>query len=258
MVSNTANRPPRKKLTRRILSLLPFRKRLQTALAMDTDGDHRPAADAPELQILFDRNTTETTLSDGTPIRLRPILPEDKDNLQSGMTRLSADARYRRFMSSMSALSPERLRYLTELDYENHFALGALALDQEPPLGIGVARYIRDPDKPHVAEPAVTIVDDYQGRGLGKLLLRAIMCDAVANGITHFRATLLADNIPMKELFAQQDAEFSHDGFGVLSAEFALPHDVPTRMDLVQKLARHAYQGTITHSERKAATPTQA
>lgn len=212
---------------------------------MDADGDNKPASDATELQILFDRNVSEITLRDGTRIRLRPILPEDKDNLRSAMARLSADARYRRFMATISELTPERLHYLTEIDYEDHFALTALALDQEPPLGIGFARYIRDPDKPHVAEPAVTVVDAYQGRGLGSLLLKYIMRDALGNGITHFRATLLADNMPMKELFAQQDAQFSHDGFGVLSAEFALPRDAGVQMDLVQRLARHAYKGAL-------------
>lgn len=242
------NRPLFARLGTRLRALRPLRKRLEAAL--DADGDNRPRADATELQILYDHNVEETTLADGTPIRLRPILPTDKDNLRSAMARLSPDARYRRFMSTIAELSPERLRYLTEIDYEDHFALTALALDHEPPLGIGFARYIRDPDKHHVAEPAFTVVDAYQGRGLGSLLLERIMRDAVGNNITHFRATLLADNIPMKELFAQQDAAFSHDGYGVLSAEFALPQDTQAQIDLVQRLARHAYKGTLARGTR--------
>lgn len=232
--------------------LLSLPTQLEAAFNPDDDHDNRPATDATELQILFDHNISETTLSDGTPIRLRPILPEDKDNLQSAMSRLSEGARYRRFMSTISELSPERLRYLTEIDYEDHFALAALALDHDPPLGIGIARYIRDPNKSHVAEPAVTVVDEYQGRGLGSLLLKRLMSDALANGISHFRATLFADNRPMKELFMQQNAEFSHDGFGVLSAEFALPRDLQERMDLVQKLARHAYKDTLANNEHSS------
>lgn len=254
MVFNTGNRRPRKTLARRILSLLRRGGRIAAALDIDPVPDNEPAANATELQILFDRTVSEMTLGDGTPVRLRPILPDDKDHLRAGMSRLSEQTRYRRFMSSIDELSPDLLRYLTEIDYEDHFALAALALDQEPPLGIGIARYVRDPNKPHVAEPAVTIIDDYQGRGLGKLLLEHIMRDAVANGITHFRAMLLADNVPMKELFAQQDATFSNDGCGVLIAEFALPSDSATQMDLVQKLARHAYKGAISRSQRQADT----
>src|SRR5699024_1514154 len=247
---NRNTRSPQQKLVKRLRRLLPSRKRFEAALALDAGGDNKPASDATELQILFDRNVSESTLRDGTRIRLRPILPEDKDNLRSAMTRLSAEARYRRFMSTIAELSPQRLRYLTEIDYEDHFALTALALDREPPPGIGFARYIRDPDKPHVAEPAIKVVDAYQGRGLGSLLLEYIMRDALANGITHFRATLLADNMPMNELFAQQDAQFSHDGLGILAAEFSLPGDAEAQMDLVQRLARHAYKGTLARGTR--------
>lgn len=237
--------------TKKMRHLWASSSRIATAFDASPDDDNRPAADATELQILFNRNVDETTLADGTPIRVRPILPQDKDNLRSAMARLSADARYRRFMSTISELSPERLRYLTEIDYEDHFALTALALDQEPPLAIGFARYVRDPDKPHVAEPAFSVVDAYQGRGLGNLLLQRIMADALANGITHFRATLFADNQPMKEMFMQQNAQFSHDGFGTLSAEFVLPKNRPARMDLVQKLARHAYKDALLDAKRK-------
>lgn len=164
----------------------------------------------------------ETRLKDGTPIRLRLVTPADKHELESGLERLSPASRYKRFMGAMKRLSPELLRYFTEIDYVNHFAVGALALDQEPPLGIGVARYVRYTGQPDMAEPAFAVVDRYQGRGLGQLLLRQLMREARRHGITRFRATLLADNMPMKALFARQGAHFTHAGDGVLVAEFTL------------------------------------
>lgn len=181
-----------------------------------------PTPDSGKLQAQLERYTREIRLAGGTPILLRPILPQDKERLQSGISRMSEDSRYRRFMATLSQLSPGRLRDLTEIDYDNHFALGALALDQTPPLGVGVARFVRDPDEPHVAEPAITVVDAYQGSGLGRQLLEHLMADALDHGVTRFRATLLAENEPMKQLFAQQGADFKHEGHGNLSAEFAL------------------------------------
>lgn len=227
----------------------------ETGARLQAGEDVEPVTHPADLQALINCHTRETTLADGTPIRLRPILPQDKPQLQSALSRMSGDSRYRRFMATLSSLSAERLRYLTEIDYVNHFALAALALDQHPPLGIGVARYVRDPDKPHVAEPAVTVVDDYQGRGLGSLLLDEIMRDALDSGITHFRATLFADNTPMKQVFAQRGAEFTHEGFGILSAEFALPETHQPRMDLVYDIARHAYKGAVMRARHALPYP---
>lgn len=193
----------------------------------------------------MDRHTCELSLSDGTPIRVRPIVPSDKDHLTAGMRRMSEDSRHFRFMGGLSELSSQQLRYFTEIDYVNHFALGALALDRDPPLGIAVARYVRDPAKPHVAEPAISVIDAYQHRGLGSLLLDQLMTVALAHDITHFRATLLADNEPMKQLFMRQGAAFEYQGSGVVAAEFALPKSHRPRVELIYELARHAYSGAV-------------
>lgn len=218
-------------------------------------ADATPVTDPEELQALINRYTSEIELNDGTPVRLRPLLPQDKANLQAGMKRMSDHARYRRFMSQMKQLPPGLLQRLTEIDYDNHFALGALTLEQHPPQGIGVARYIRDEDNPHVAEPAVTIIDSHQGRGLGHQLLDQLMAIALEHGVTHFRATLLADNEPMKQLFLQQGAELKHAGYGEFIADFALPWSEQTRSELVYKLARHAYAGAVNSARHALPYP---
>src|SRR5947207_5929492 len=107
------------------------------------------------------------TLRDGSPVVVRPILPEDRDRLVEGFARLSDESRYRRFGTPVRRLTDEQLRYLTEIDYETHMAWIALdpATPGEP--GLGVARYVRLPGEPEVAEAAVTVVDSHQGLGLG-------------------------------------------------------------------------------------------
>src|SRR5437879_2699205 len=85
-----------------------------------------------------------------------------------------------------TAAHPGKLRYCTDTDHHDHEALGAL--DQTEGRGVGVARYVRDAADPHSAEIAVTIVDDWQGRGLGTELLAQLSGRARAEGIRRFTA----------------------------------------------------------------------
>lgn len=149
-------------------------------------------------------------LKDGTRVIVRPIRPEDKEALARGLDQLSPESRYRRFLRPMTSLSQRELAYLTEIDYTNHFAWVAVAntKDQE---GLGVARYIRDAKDPEVAEAAVAVVDDYQGRGLGSILMRLLVATALENGVHTFRGWVLGDNLevlrPLERIGARRVAD---------------------------------------------------
>jgi GNAT superfamily N-acetyltransferase len=173
------------------------------------------------------RRTTEVTLRDGTPVRLRPIVPEDKALLVEGFRRLSAESRYRRFMAPIEELTADQLRFLTEIDYVDHFAWLALDLDAAGHPGVGVSRYVRIPEEPEVAEAAVTVVDDYQGRGVGTLLLEALGAVALENGITRFRGYALEDNRPILDVLEAMGATTAHDSPGMLRIDV----DLPARME---------------------------
>jgi RimJ/RimL family protein N-acetyltransferase len=150
------------------------------------------------------------TLKDGTRVIVRPIRREDKEALARGLDQLSPESRYRRFLRPMTSLSERDLAYLTEIDYTNHFAWVAVA-DTEDQEGLGVARYIRDAKDPHVAEAAVAVVDDYQGRGLGSVLMRLLVATALENGVRTFRGWVLGDNIevlrPLERIGARRVAD---------------------------------------------------
>jgi GNAT superfamily N-acetyltransferase len=169
------------------------------------------------------RRTTEVTLRDGTRVRLRPLLPEDKAVLVEGFNRLSPESRYRRFMAPIQELTEGQLRYLTEIDYVDHFAWLALDLDTSGHPGIGVARYVRIPEEQDVAEAAVTVIDDYQGRGVGTLLLEALGAVALENGIRRFRGYALEGNRAIREVMAAMGAMTAHDSPGLLRIEVDLP-----------------------------------
>jgi RimJ/RimL family protein N-acetyltransferase len=133
-------------------------------------------------------------LDNGRRVRVRPIIPSDRVRLAEGLSRMSARSRYLRFHSRVARLSEARLRYLSEVDFEEHVAWGALAVDEPGAPGVGVARFVRDADHPDSAEFAITVLDEWQGLGLGGLLLRTLMGSAAQRGIKRLVAPVLLEN----------------------------------------------------------------
>lgn len=164
-----------------------------------------------------------TTLRDGTPVLVRPVTPADKPVLREAFTRLSETSRYRRFMQPVRELTEQQLDYLTNIDHTSHIAW--IAVDPSSPehLGLGVARCIRSPRDPTVAEVAVTVVDSHQGKGLGTLLLGVVTHAAVHQGIKTFVAHVLAENAPMLNLFTACGSTVTMDDAGVLAVRMPLP-----------------------------------
>ena len=137
-------------------------------------------------------------LPDGTPLLIRRLRPADRTLLRDAFERLSAESRRLRFIGPKDRLTDTELRYLTDVDGHRHEAL--VATDPQTGEGIGVARFVRLEDEPDVAEVAVTVVDDWQHRGVGTLLLEALAERARSESISDFSALIAADNTPMLEL----------------------------------------------------------
>lgn len=138
-------------------------------------------------------------LRDGSEVLIREVRPEDKPLFEAAFERLGDRSRYQRFMGFHDRLTESELRYLTELDHEDHDAIVAL----DPATGelLGVARAVRLPDDRGVAEAAITIIDAWQSRGLGHELLRRLSRRAAARGVRRFRAALLTSNRAVLGLF---------------------------------------------------------
>jgi RimJ/RimL family protein N-acetyltransferase len=159
-------------------------------------------------------------LRDGSRVLIRQVRPTDAALLADGFARLSARSRRMRFLANKPRLSQTELRYLANVDHHDHEALGALSLADER--GVGVARYIRDAHDPELAEIAVTVVDEWQGRGLGTELLARLADRARAEGVQRFSALVAAYNEPMVKLLHNMGALQVHDGFGTVAYEIAL------------------------------------
>jgi RimJ/RimL family protein N-acetyltransferase len=146
------------------------------------------------------------TLPDGTQILLRPIDAADKDRLAAALGSLSQETVRRRFLAAKPRFTLAELRYLTEVDGDQHLALAAFLVD-DPDTIVGVARCVRLPETPETAEFAIVVGDAFQRRGLGTLLARELATAARVAGIRRFSATMLSDNVAVRRVIATISAQ---------------------------------------------------
>jgi RimJ/RimL family protein N-acetyltransferase len=163
-------------------------------------------------------------LRDGSRVLVRQVRPEDRDLFVAGFQRMSDESRYKRFFMHKKQLSERELDRFTHLDHDRHEAIGAI--DEATGEGVGVARMHRREDDPAVAEAAVTVVDDWQRRGLGRLLLDRLVARARELGVERFEASLLIGNKAMLSLFERLGCMRSHrEDDEVLAIDVTLPVD---------------------------------
>ena len=134
-------------------------------------------------------------LRDGTRLLVDPLSAEVRDELREGIEHLSPESRYRRFFTPVKHLSSEQLTYLTTLDHDRHEALAAV--DPTNGRGVAVARYVVVDDTPSTAEVALAVVDEWQGRGVGRMLLDRLATVAASRSIVRFSGLMLAGNSGM-------------------------------------------------------------
>jgi GNAT superfamily N-acetyltransferase len=127
-------------------------------------------------------------------IVVRPLRNGDTATVQAVFDGLGPQSRRRRFGYTKRHLKPDELEQLAAVGPTSH-ALVAW-LDGEP---VGIVRLVRDSRHAPSAEIAAAVVDGRQRRGIGTALLRLLVADALAAGITHIRATLPpgSNSLPM-------------------------------------------------------------
>ncbi|MEM9492310.1 MAG: GNAT family N-acetyltransferase [Myxococcota bacterium] len=141
------------------------------------------------------------TLRDGTPVRLRLLRPSDRMLLLDGFERLSPQSRYQRFLSAKPSLNDDEVGRLVDMDNENHLAIAAvIERDDGRECGIGGARFIRMHHRPDMADVAITVIDEVQQRGLGRILLDHLFAAARERGYSWLHFAVLSENRPMLRL----------------------------------------------------------
>jgi GNAT superfamily N-acetyltransferase len=180
----------------------------------------------------------EVTLRDGRRAALRLLRPGDRDLLEAGFKRLSPRSRQLRFHVPKAQLTGAELDYLTNIDQRAHVAIGAVSEGPGDTIGLGLARFVRLEGPDAVADAAITVADEAQGVGLGRLLFGRLVRAARERGVRRFRCDVLAANAGMRALLRDlaPDAVIRDEGGGVLVFEFDL--DEAALYELLRLAAR--------------------
>jgi RimJ/RimL family protein N-acetyltransferase len=180
------------------------------------------------------------TLRSGDVVRMRQVQPDDAPALVRAYANLGEQSRYRRFFTIMPELPEATLKAAVEVDHTDHEALVAVPLLSTEI--VGECRFIRLPDQPDTAEVGVTVVDAWQGRGLGSALLARLSERALEAGIEYFTAEVLAENRTMLALLPSLGQVETESHGPVVSARVELaeaPRQAnPDFLDLLAAAAR--------------------
>jgi GNAT superfamily N-acetyltransferase len=145
------------------------------------------------------------------------------------------------------------LLYLSEVDHQRHVALGAL--DGAAP--VGVVRMVWLPDSDTDAEVALTLVDDYQGQGIGSELLRVMAVVARHRGVTRMHFDVAAENIPMLGLlgrFPERERDETGSVVHVVIDPAGIPLAAPPAPS-IEAMVDEATVQVVTARSRSTNTP---
>jgi RimJ/RimL family protein N-acetyltransferase len=199
-----------------------------------------PEAAVSPVRIFNEGYREDITLPDGGTMRLRLVRPEDRDGIIEAFRRLSAETRVQRWFYPKMTLTEAELEALVAPADDLHGAISAieLAADGSEKSGIGMARFVASAERPDSAEIAITIVDDWQGLGIGRILLHRLLAMISERGIAYVDGRLQSENLAMRHLLEPYVPE---DGFQREDAALLFRFAVPAPDDpLMAQLARNA------------------
>lgn len=196
-----------------------------------------------KIDLPDDRPRLAFTLDDGAEALLSPLGADDRLLLVEGLDELSIESRYNRFGQGLSRLSETELNYLSDVDQHNHVAWGA-AVDGE---GAGVGRYIRVADL-GCAEIAVTVLDRFQGRGLGRLLFEGLAAVARFDGISALCFEVVPGNVAVNRMIEGLEVKLDQSGSALLGrVSVAEIPAGPAERDFVEVMIATRARGQSQH-----------
>ncbi len=140
-------------------------------------------------------------LRDGRPIEIRALRPSDEAGMLDAVNHTNAELLRRRFFVTKRAFSDKEKAFFMNADFVNHVALVAEIDEGGRRAIVGGGRYIVT--EPGHAEIAFVVIDDYQGKGLGTLLMRHLAVIARSAGLKQLIADVLPENAAMRKVFSK-------------------------------------------------------
>jgi RimJ/RimL family protein N-acetyltransferase len=161
---------------------------------------------------LFGGNSFFYPAKDNTYLCFKALEREDRDKFIEGFKKLSPKTVYHRFFGFMKELTPRQLEDLLNIDKKDHVAWAAFDIVDDEAIGIGVGRFRRSLDNPQEAELALTVIDEYQFKGVGTILLGIMYYLASHLDINTFTAVILSDNSKLIRRFKELGAQMTRVG----------------------------------------------
>jgi protein lysine acetyltransferase len=182
-------------------------------------------------------------MRDASDLFLRPVLPGDNARAVHGHVEFSAETFYRRFMSAREPTAG-LMQYLFEVDYVEHFVW--VLTETEDGEIVADARFVRDHADSSTAEIAFIVGDNYQGRGIGSFLMKALIVAAHTGGVETFTARVLSENMAMRRILDRYGASWEREDLGVVTTVIAVPalKEVRLPTELVSRISEVARQVT--------------
>lgn len=144
---------------------------------------------------------TRENLSNGRQVKIRALRREDEADMLAAVGKTSAQSLQRRFFVMKRHFSDKERAFFMEVDFKNHVAIVATTDEDGRELIVGGGRYIVF--EPGRAEMAFVVIDAWQGRGVGSILMRHLVKIASASGLNELTAEVLPENTAMIKVFGK-------------------------------------------------------
>lgn len=199
------------------LDINPLLASSRGMLALDARVRLQPAEAAVPPAILSYPSALEQVLEvgGGLRLRLRPIRPDDAAAIQRFVQALDPVHIQFRFFSALRRLPPQMLARLTQIDYHRDMAFLAFpadggtaevgTADGDP---VAVVRVHADPGHAQ-GEFAIVVAEEWQGRGIGRALMRHIIEYARSRGMEELFGYVHTENRAMLDLVGQLGFELA-------------------------------------------------
>lgn len=145
------------------------------------------------------RYSAVESLRDGRQMEIRAFRPEDRPAFIAAADEVGPRSRYLRFFTLKREFSEKEREFFLNVDFDKHVALVAVAEEAGQKLIVGAGRYVGV--EPGKAEVAFTVIDRYQGQGIGASLVRHLVIVAREAGLQELIAEVLPENRSMLHLF---------------------------------------------------------
>jgi acetyltransferase len=160
--------------------------------------------DRAQIAVILDGGA-DLRLHDGRTVHVRPVRPADADAVQVFVRGLSETTRRLRFFAPIRELTPSMLKRLIDVDGRLDRVLVALARDERGERIVALAQYAADADGR--CDLALVTADDWQGLGLGRMLMEMLIETARDVGFARAGGDVLRGNETMLGL--ARDAGFT-------------------------------------------------